>query len=137
MSTKTMNEPWKKDTNDRYLETVRAVMSLSTGSLLLPAFFSRNFLDIAPNTPLICIFGFSIYFAWALLGLSILCGIFFHYLSAKWVRIAWGKEAGIFWSKNTPERKVESCMEAAFWLCIIGFLLGVAFTLYFFTTICF
>ena len=44
-----MKEPWKKDTNDRYLETVKAAMSLSTGSLLSPAFFSRNFLDIPPN----------------------------------------------------------------------------------------
>lgn len=137
MNTKIMNEPWKKDTNDRYLETVKAVMSLSTASLLLPAFFSRNFLDIPSNTSLICIFGFSIYLAWVLLGLSILGGVFFHYLSAKWVRIAWGKKAGIFWSKDTPETKVERCMETAFWVCIIGFLLGVGCTLYFFITISF
>ena len=135
MNTKIMNDPWKKDTNDRYLETVKAVMGLSTASLLLPAFFSRNFLDIPPNTPLICIFNFSIYLAWVLLGLSILGSIFFHYLSAKWVRIAWGKKAGIFWSVDTQETKVELCMETAFWVCIIGFLLGVGCTLYFFITI--
>ncbi len=129
-----MQEPWKKDTNDRYLETVKTVMGLSTGSLLLPVFFARNLLNIPSKTPLTSIFGCSIYLAWCLLGVSIVGGIFFHYLSAKWVRIAWGQKAGIFWSKNTTECKVECCMEAGFWSCISGFFLGVICTIYFFAT---
>ena len=121
-----MNEPWKKDSNDRYLDTVKSVMGLSTASLVLPVFFSRNFLGIPSDTPLSCILGQSIYWAWGLLALSILSGIFFQYLSAKWVRIAWGKPAGIFWSENTSSNKIERCMEVGLWLCILGFLSGVA-----------
>ncbi|QDC95459.1 hypothetical protein [Vibrio furnissii] len=129
-----MKEPWKKDTNDRYLDMVKSVVNLSTASLLLPVFFARNFIDIPKDSPLLAVFGCSIYIAWLLLGLSILNGLVYQYLSAKWLRIAWGKQAGILWSKNTSESTVENCMEWCLWGCVAYFISGVAFTLYFFMT---
>ena len=127
-----MKEPWKRDTNNKYSEVVKTIMGLSTASLLLPVFLVREFLDIDNNTPLINVLGCSIYWAWALLALSILSGIFFIYLSAKWLRIAWGKEAGVFLSTNTPESKVESLMDFSFWLCVLLFGSGLSLTIFFF-----
>ena len=129
-----MKQPWKKDTNDRYLDMVKSVVNLSTASLLLPVFLARNFIDIHKDTPLVSVFGCSIYTAWLLLVLSIISGLVYQYLSAKWLRIAWGEKAGILWSKDTSESTVENCMEWNLWMCVAFFIFGVAFTLYFFTT---
>lgn len=129
-----MNEPWKKDTNDRYLDMVKSVVNLSLASLLLPVFFARNFIEIPKDTPLISIFGCSIYVAWLLLGLSILSGLFYQYLSAKWLRIAWGKPAGIFLSKDTSESTVENLMEWCLWFSVVYLFIGIGCTLYFFLT---
>ena len=43
--------PWRLDTNDRYREVVRTIISLSTASLAVPVFFLRNILSITgPHT---------------------------------------------------------------------------------------
>lgn len=110
--TEKMKEPWKLDTNSKYSEVVKTIMGLSTASLLLPVFMARDFLGIEAKTPLIKVLGCSVYWAWGFLAISILASIFFLYLSAKWVRLAWGKEAGIFWSKSTNESTVEILMDA-------------------------
>ena len=130
--TEQIKEPWKLDTNSKYSEVVKSVMSLSTATLLLPVFMARKFLGIASTKPLIDILGCSVYWAWGLLATSILASIFYQYLSAKWVRIAWGKEAGIFWSKSTQESTVENLMEISFWLCVLLFCVGLFLTIYFF-----
>lgn len=130
--TEQIKEPWKLDTNNKYSEVVKSVTSLSTATLLLPVFMTRKFLGIGSAKPLIDILGCSVYFAWGLLGTSILASIFYQYLSAKWVRIAWGKEAGLFWSKSTQESTVEKVMEFCFWLCLLSFGIGLLLTIYFF-----
>jgi hypothetical protein len=127
-----MKEPWKIDTNGKYTDVVKTVMSLATASLLLPVFLAREFLDIDSKQPLSSVFSCSIYWAWFMLGVSILASVFFQYLSAKWVRIAWGKEAGIFFSKNTKESTVELWMEISFWSCVLLFGFGLALTLAYF-----
>lgn len=66
-------------------------------------------------------------------AISILAGVFFLYLSAKWVRIAWGKEAGLFWEKNTSESTIECLMEISLWGSILLFGFGLFLTIYFFT----
>jgi hypothetical protein len=124
--------PWKLDTNGKYSEVVKTIMGFSTASLLLPVFMAREFLGIETKIPLKNILGCSVYWAWGTLALSILCGVFFLYLSAKWVRIAWGKEAGIFWAKNTKEPTVEILMEFCFWFCILFFCAGLFLTVWFF-----
>lgn len=132
--TSDLKEPWKLDTNEKYSDVVKTVLPLATASLLLPVFLAREFLGIESRKPLVEVFSCSIYFAWFLFGVSILAGVFFQYLSAKWVRIAWGKNAGIFFSDNTHESTVELWMEIGFWSCVLSFCLGVVLTLFYFVT---
>jgi hypothetical protein len=127
-----IKEPWKLDTNSKYSEVVKTIMGLSTASLLLPVFMARDFLGIESKTPLIEVLGCSVYLAWFFLSASILASIFFLYLSAKWVRIAWGRKAGIFWLKNTSESTVEFVMEISFWSSVLLFGAGLISTIYFF-----
>lgn len=127
-----LKEPWKLDTNGKYTEVMKTIMGLSTASLLLPVFMARNFLVIDTSKPLVEVFTYSIYWAWILFGISILSGVFFQYLSAKWVRIAWDKEAGIFWNKKTKESTIERCMELSFWMCILMFAFGLMLTVVYF-----
>lgn len=128
-----IKEPWKLDTNNKYSEVVKTIMGLSTASLLLPVFMAREFLGIEASKPLIKVFGCSVYWAWGLLAISILAGVFFLYLSAKWVRIAWDKEVGLFWVKNTRESTIECLMEISLWGSILLFGFGLFLTIYFFT----
>ena len=127
-----IKEPWKLDTNSKYSEVVKTIMGLSTAALLLPVFMAREFLGIKSTIPLINILGCSIYWSWGLLATSILFSIFFLYLSAKWVRIAWGKKAGIFWVKSTKESTVELLMEISFWFCVLLFGIGLFLAISFF-----
>ena len=129
-----LKEPWKLDTNGKYTDVVKTIMGLSTASLLLPVFMARNFLVIDSSKPLGEVFTCSIYWAWVLFGISILSGVFFQYLSAKWVRIAWDKEAGLFWNINTKESTIESCMEFSFWVCVLMFVIGLVLTLVYFVS---
>ncbi len=126
------NEPWKLATNDKYYDVVKTIMGLSTASLLLPVFLARNFLNLEQSTPLTEVLGCSIYWAWFLFAASILAGIFFQYLSAKWMRTAWGKKTGIFFSENTKESTIERYMNGSFWLCVLMFFLGLILTVVFF-----
>lgn len=132
--TRKLKEPWKLDTNGKYSGVVKTVMPLATASLLLPVFLARELLGIESKKPLAEVFSWCIYSAWFLLGVSILAGVFFQYLSAKWVRIAWGKEAGIFFSKDTQESTVELWMEISFWSCVLLFGSGLALTLVYFVS---
>ena len=127
-----LKEPWKLDTNCKYVDVVKTIIGLSTASLLLPVFMVRNFLPIETSKPLTEVFTCSIYWSWSLFGASILAGILFQYLSAKWVRIAWGKEAGIFWSSKTKESTIELFMEISFWVVVFAFLLGIFLTIVYF-----
>ena len=127
-----MKEPWKKDTNERYLDMVKSVVNLSTASLLLPVFFARNFFNVQPNIPLSSIFGGSIYIAWVLFAISVFCGLCYQYLSAKWMRKAWGKSAGLLWCKDNSESTLERIMEVCLWCNVVFFFVGVALTVHFF-----
>ena len=124
-----IKEPWKIDTNGKYSEVVKTVMSLATGTLLLPVFMAREILGIGSEKALINFFTCSVYLAWIFFGVSILGGVFFQYLSAKWVRIAWGKDAGIFFSKKTKESTIELWMEISFGACMALFFAGLGATL--------
>lgn len=128
------NEPWKLDTNNKYTEVIKSLFALATASLLLPVFLARNFLAIESKVPLIDVFSCSIYLAWIAFAISIVSCIFFQYLSAKWIRIAWGKKAGIFCCSNNEESTIELLMEISFAVSSVMFCLGIGFTMYFFST---
>ena len=124
--------PWRLDTNERYREVTRTVMGLATASLFLPVFLAREFLGVKSGTSLESALGISVFcWAWGLFGLSIFSGIVFHYLSAKWVRLAWGKEATVLGCKAS-ENFVEKTMEVFFWATALAFLAGLVVVLVFF-----
>lgn len=123
--------PWRLDTNDRYRELVSAILSLSTGALLLPVFFARELLGVPETKRLTAIFSWETYWAWALFGASILSSISFFFFSAKWARLAWEQPVSLF-TITISESFVEKALEWFLWLAIICFLGGVALTLLFF-----
>lgn len=125
--------PWRLDTNERYREVVRTVMGLSTASLLLPVFFAREFLGIEAKTPLNTVFGAGVYWSWVLLGLAILAGVLFHFLSAKWVRLAWDQPVGIF-GFSASDKFVERAMDVCFWITVFAFVIGLGLIMKFFVT---
>ena len=57
----------------------------------------------------------------------------FHFLSAKWVRLAWSQPAGIF-GIDASDTFIERGLEVTFWLTMLGFLGGVGCSLWFFST---
>lgn len=122
--------PWRLATNERYRDVIKTLMTLSTASLLLPIFFAREFLGVAGNIPLKSIVGWQVYCSWILLGIAIFSAIAFHFLSAKWVRLAWGQEAG-FLGFTMSETSVERALDFFFWSTALTFMLGLFFVLMF------
>lgn len=125
--------PWRLDTNERYREVVRTLMGLATASLLLPVFFAREFLGIEATIPLKRVFGTGVYWSWVLLVLAIFAGVLFHFLSAKWVRLAWGQSAGVF-GIPASENFIENAMEVCFWTTAVAFIVGLVLVIEFFVT---
>jgi hypothetical protein len=106
------------------------LMTLSTASLLLPVFFAREFLGVESKVALKNVVGWQVYCSWLLLGSAIFSGIAFHFLSAKWIRLAWGQDAGIC-GIPVSEPFVEYALDFLFWATTITFMLGFAFVLAF------
>jgi hypothetical protein len=106
-------------------------MGLATASLLLPVFFAREFLGLGSTTPLKVVFGIEVYCSWAMLVLAIFSGVLFHFLSAKWARLAWGKSSGVF-GFAVSENFIEGSMEVCFWITVLAFLIGLVLILVFF-----
>lgn len=125
--------PWRLDTNDRYREVVRTIVGLSTASLLLPVFFAREFLGIESTTALKSVFGAGVYWSWILLGISIVNGIIFHYLSAKWIRLAWEQPVTVF-CVPASDNFIERTMEVCFWTTSISFVVALFLIVQFFAT---
>jgi len=122
--------PWRLDTNERYRELIRLLISLSTASLLLPVFFARQFLAIPDAVPLCDVFCRSVFLSWGFLALSVISGIIFHFLSAKWARLAWGKPVSLF-GRKVNESIIEKGLEITFWVTALAFCIGVALIVWF------
>jgi len=125
--------PWRLDTNNRYRDAVKVVMDLSTASLIVPIFFLRDILRIPKDQALSEVLNCKVYGSWISLALAIVLGFVFYYCSAKWVRLAWGKDAGLFGIK-TNERVVETWLEVSFWGTVAAFLVGISLILWFVVT---
>jgi hypothetical protein len=123
--------PWRLATNERYLEVVRTLIGLSTGSLVIPVFFLRDVLGVGQSASLLSALDAFAFASWACLVVAIFSGIAFHYFSAKWVRIAWGQPAGLF-RKDISEKTVECVMDWTFCITAGGFVFGVGFLVAFF-----
>ena len=123
--------PWRVATNDRYREVVRMLIGLSTASLLLPVFLAREFLGISQETPLRTVIAPTAYWSWGSLVIAVFSGVMFHYLSAKWVRLAWGQDASILFFKLS-DTAAEKALEWSFWVTVAGFFAGIGLTVCFF-----
>ena len=125
--------PWRLDTNDRYREVVRTILSLSTASLVVPVFFLRNILSVPNNKSLIDILDWTVVVSWILLFVSVIFGLVFYYASAKWIRLAWGESAGFF-GRSTNETIVEAVLDFSFWGSVITFFIGLGMIFWFIIT---
>lgn len=121
-------KPWMVQTNDRYSKIVTTVLSLSTGSLVLPSLFLREFLGVPKEKALAPYLNTWAYIGWGCLGVSILFGLAYSWLSVKWVKSAWGQATWL------SEDTLEFLMDCSFVLMLILFLTGIAATVGFFIT---
>jgi hypothetical protein len=122
--------PWRLATNERYRDVVKHLMTLSSAALLLPGFLAREFLDIPKGESLKSVAGWSIYASWLALAFAIFSGTVFHYLSAKWVRLAWGRDSDILGVPVTHVG-IEKALHITFWLTAVAFIFGLAFAVAF------
>jgi hypothetical protein len=121
-------EKWKVDTNDRYSKIVTSIVSLATGSLVIPALFIREFLGIPKETPLLPFLTWQAYAAWICLATSIFLGLAYSWLSAKWVKLAWGQKIVL------SERRLECLLDSSFVGMAVLFLAGIGSLVCFFAT---
>jgi hypothetical protein len=118
--------PWKIAVNEKYQKVIDLLISLSTASLILPPIFLQKFLGITDDPLLIHMD------AWAFtsigcFGLSVLFGIVFHWISAKWIKHAWGQPT--WWSERALERTLDSLFLASTGAFLSGIATFVAFIL--------
>ncbi len=126
-------EQWKLDVNDRYQAAVGVVSSLATASLVLPIFFLKDIVTSGPGKSIADSLTYLVIIGWLLLGLSILSAIVYQYSSAKWVKLAWKKDADMFgWPVKVNQ--VESALDFSYFLMMIGFLGGVVCMVIFMAT---
>lgn len=119
--------PWRIDTNDRYRELISSILTLSTGSLILPVFLVRDFLGIPNSEPLQNVFSWQLYWSAASFGLAIFSCVFFYYCSPKWIRLAWDKPVSLFHFKPANGNVIERCLDYSLFLAVIFFILGLVF----------
>ena len=115
---------WRIDVNDKYQAAVGVVISLASGSMILPILFLKDVVR-AENRSLAHLVNPWTYAGWTCLALSVLCGILYHYCSAKWVKLSWGKSADMFGVK-VNDAFVEFCLDVTYFVMMLGFMLGLA-----------
>lgn len=118
---------WKAKANDQYQRVVSSVMALATASLALPILYLKEFVGVT-NKPLLKQVSFSVFLGWAFLLIAIFSGTIFYYLSAKWLKHAYGGTI------KAKESTIETCLDWSFWLMVVFFLLGLFSLLWFFVT---
>lgn len=128
MSNGQPQHPWKIEVNDRYQKVLGTVIALATAALVLPVLFLREFLAIPKDKGLVGFLDWPIYLSWALLTASVIAGVFFYYLSAKWIKSAWGQPVAI------SSGRLESSLDWSFWLSVATFILGIVSFLLFITS---
>ena len=126
-------QQYKLDVNDRYQAAVSAVVTLSTASLVLPIFFLKDINGFESGKPIMDSISKLVIWGWVLLGLSILSAIVYQYVSAKWVKMAWGQQADIF-GMNISDRFAESALDITYFLMMVGFLGGLLCMIIFMVT---
>lgn len=126
-------EQWMLDLNNRHHATVGVVTILSTISMALPIFFLKNIVNINSGRSLLDSLSWWAIIGWAMLALSIVCALVYYYHSAKWIRLAWGRDADIC-GFNVGKRFVEAVLDYSYFLMMVGFASGVICILAFMMT---
>jgi len=124
MSIDQPQEKWKIEVNDRYQKVIGSVVALATASLVLPALFLREFLGVPKETALMPLLNPRVYLSWGLLFTSVILGIVFYYLSAKWVKSAWGQPVAL-------SASIERLLDISFGLSVACFVMGIGALLWF------
>jgi hypothetical protein len=115
------DQEWKSRSNAEYQKVVSLVVSLSTGVLVLPVIFLRQFLAVPIGQPLSPHLDSSAYASWVLLSVSIFLGTVFYYASAKWIKNAFGG------TTTLSTTCIECILDWSFWGCVLAFLAGIGF----------
>jgi hypothetical protein len=124
---------WKIDVNDRYERAVGVVTSLSSASLVLPILFLKDIAKIDSVTSFATSLNHWAFLGWGLLSLSILSAIIYYFSSAKWVKLAWGQQADIFWL-SVNEQFIEWLLDISYFLMMTSFISGLATMIIFMVT---
>jgi hypothetical protein len=111
-------DQWRIDTNNCYSKVVSTVISLATGSLVLPILFLREFLAVPKDKALSPLLNCTVYLSWVCFSAAILLGLIYSWLSAKWVKLAWNKE--IMLSESTLERLLDTTFVGMLLLFLAG-----------------
>jgi hypothetical protein len=123
------DDGWKIIVNTNYQEVMKTLMSLVTASLLLPFFLIRNFLGVPEGQPIAKYLRSSAYLSWFSLLLSLVCGMVFYYMSAKFAKVVLGG------TEPCPETFFENARDWFGTGAVIFFLFGLVFLGWFFTRI--
>ena len=115
---------WQLDVNDRYARGVGVVLSLSSAALILPIFFLKDIVNITSTQSFANVLSNWTYLGWFMLSVSIVSGIIYYFCSAKWVKLAWDKEADIF-SIPVGKPRVELYLNISYFLMMSGFIIGL------------
>lgn len=115
---------WKLDVNDRYERAVGVVTSLSSASLVLPIFFLKDIAEIDSVQSFSGSLNCWAYSGWVLLSLSVLSGIIYYFVSAKWVKLAWNQSTDIF-GYPVNEEFIENLLDRSYFVMMTGFFLGL------------
>jgi hypothetical protein len=107
--------------NDQYQKVVGTILGLSTGSLVLPVLLLKDFLSVSKAQPLITYLNWKIYCSWTALAISIFLAIGYYYLSAKWIKQAFGQPLKYGWMSNKLEKLLDWC----FWMVALFFIVGL------------
>jgi hypothetical protein len=111
-------ELWKIEVNERYLRVMDLLIGLATASLVLPTLFLREVLGLKDQPIAIFLDDFSYGAIFSFL-LVIALGVAFHYVSAKWVKAAWGQPVKFI------SGRLEQVMDVMFWLTVVAFMAGL------------
>jgi hypothetical protein len=112
-------EQWRIETNKRYSEIVSSVTTLATGSLVIPIALIRQIVGVKEGEAIGPKLSWHVYVSWITLGLSVLLGLSYSWLSAKWIKAACGQKTalGVTW--------LERLMDWLFVLMLLSFVVGI------------
>jgi hypothetical protein len=120
-------DKWKIEVNDRYQKVLGTVITLATAAFFVPVFVLRDLIAVPRDRALVGFLDCRVYLSWCLLAVSVFAGVLFYYLSAKWIKLAWGKPVAI-------SSKLECLLDWSFWISVTAFLLGIGCFVWFATT---